>query len=66
MKLWLTRPLPPEVEARAEAEFDVDKRISTAPLSPDELRSVATRLKTVGYAIAPQGQALVVAPEDGR
>jgi general secretion pathway protein L len=35
-------------------------------LSPDELRSVATRLKTVGYAIAAQGPALVVSPEDTR
>ncbi|WP_332827573.1 type II secretion system protein GspL [Ramlibacter sp.] len=35
-------------------------------LSPDELRSVATRLKTVGYAIGAQGPALVVSPEDAR
>jgi general secretion pathway protein L len=33
-------------------------------LSPDELRSVATRLKTVGYTVAAQGAVLVVAPED--
>lgn len=35
-------------------------------LSPDELRSVATRLKTVGYTITAQGPALVVSPEDAR
>ena len=38
MKLWLTRPLPQAVEARATAAFDVDIRPSNDPLSPDELR----------------------------
>jgi general secretion pathway protein L len=35
-------------------------------LSPDELRSVVTRLKTVGYTATSQGAALVVSAEDGR
>jgi general secretion pathway protein L len=35
-------------------------------LSPDELRSVVTRLKTVGYSATSQGSALVVSAEDGR
>lgn len=43
-----------------------DLRAMGLALSPDELRSVATRLKTVGYTIASQGQALVVSPEDAR
>ena len=38
MKLWLTRPLPDAVEARAREAFDVDIRPSNDPLSPDELR----------------------------
>jgi lactate dehydrogenase-like 2-hydroxyacid dehydrogenase len=38
MKLWLTRPLPEVVEARARVEFDVEIRTSTAPLSADDLR----------------------------
>jgi hypothetical protein len=43
-----------------------DLRAIGLVLSPEELRSVATRLKTVGYTITGQGTALVVAPEDGR
>ena len=35
-------------------------------LSPDEMRSVATRLKTVGYNATAQGSALVVTAEDAR
>ena len=37
-KLWLTRPLPADVEARAEVAFDVEKRPSNDPLSGDEMR----------------------------
>ena len=61
MKLWLTRPLPPEVEARAEAEFDVDKRISTAPLSPDELRRALTDYDIVMPTLGDRFQADVFA-----
>ena len=43
-----------------------DLRASGVTLSQDELRSVATRLKTVGYTLGSQGGTLVVAPEDGR
>ncbi|MCC2675887.1 MAG: gspL [Ramlibacter sp.] len=35
-------------------------------LSPDEVRSVVTRLKTVGYTAAARGDVLVVTPEDAR
>lgn len=38
MKLWLTRPLPKAVEARAQTAFDVDIRASNDPLSAEELR----------------------------
>ncbi len=66
MKLWLTRPLPPEVEARAEAEFDVEKRVSTAPLSADELRRALTDydivMPTLGDRFQPDVFAHVPAP----
>lgn len=38
MKLWLTRPLPGAVEARARATFDVEIRASNMPLSGEQLR----------------------------
>ncbi|MCE8007757.1 D-glycerate dehydrogenase [Aestuariivita sp.] len=38
MKLWLTRPLPDAVEARARATFDVEIRPSNMPLSGEQLR----------------------------
>ncbi len=37
MKLWITRPMTPAVEARAAAEFDVEIRPATTPLSEDEM-----------------------------
>lgn len=37
MKIWITRPMPAAVEARAAEEFDVELRESTAPLSKDEM-----------------------------
>lgn len=37
MKLWITRPMTPAVEARATAEFDVEIRPATTPLSEDEM-----------------------------
>jgi lactate dehydrogenase-like 2-hydroxyacid dehydrogenase len=37
MRLWLARPMPPEVEQRALAEFDTEIRDNTAPLNKDEL-----------------------------
>ena len=61
MKLWLTRPLPPEVEARAEAEFDVDKRASTGPLSADELRRALTDSDIVMPTLGDRFQADVFA-----
>jgi lactate dehydrogenase-like 2-hydroxyacid dehydrogenase len=42
MKLWITRPMTAAVEARARADFDVEIRDSTAPLSEAEmLRALA-------------------------
>ncbi|MBO9449077.1 D-glycerate dehydrogenase [Tropicibacter sp. R16_0] len=38
MKLWITRPMTAEVEARARRDFDVESRESTLPLTPDEMR----------------------------
>ena len=38
MRLWLTRPLPETVEARAAGLFETEVRPSTAPLSADEMR----------------------------
>jgi general secretion pathway protein L len=43
-----------------------DLRAIGLALTPDELRSVATRLKTVGYGVTAQGSTLVVSPEDAR
>ncbi len=37
MKLWITRPMTPAVEERAAAEFDVEIRPATTPLSEDEM-----------------------------
>ncbi len=37
MKLWITRPMTPAVQARAAAEFDVEVRPATTPLSEDEM-----------------------------
>ncbi len=37
MKLWITRPMTPAVEARAATEFDVEIRPATTPLSKDEM-----------------------------
>ncbi len=37
MKLWITRPMTPAVEARAAAEFDVEIRPATTALSEDEM-----------------------------
>ncbi len=37
MKLWITRPMTPAVEARAAAEFDVEIRPATTPLSEGEM-----------------------------
>ena len=66
MKLWLTRPLPPAVEARARADFDVDLRPSTHPLSADELRRALTDydivMPTLGDRFQPDVFADVPAP----
>jgi lactate dehydrogenase-like 2-hydroxyacid dehydrogenase len=37
MKLWITRPMTPAVEERAAAEFDVEIRPATTPLSEEEM-----------------------------
>ncbi len=37
MKLWITRPMTRAVEERAAAEFDVEIRPATTPLSEDEM-----------------------------
>ena len=66
MKLWLTRPLPPAVEARARADFDVDLRPSTQPLSADELRRALSDydivMPTLGDRFQPDVFADVPAP----
>ncbi|MEM8538883.1 MAG: D-glycerate dehydrogenase [Pseudomonadota bacterium] len=47
MKIWLTRPLPPEVESRAKSLFDVDIRSSNEPLSAEEMRDALERYDVV-------------------
>ncbi|KUJ73362.1 D-glycerate dehydrogenase [Ruegeria marisrubri] len=42
MKLWITRPMPPAVEARARADFDAEIRDSNLPLSRDEMHRALT------------------------
>ncbi|SPJ28371.1 2-hydroxyacid dehydrogenase [Falsiruegeria mediterranea] len=38
MKLWITRPMTAEVEARARRDFDVEIRESTLPLTREEMQ----------------------------
>lgn len=61
MKLWLTRPLPEAVEARARAAFDVDIRTSNAPLSGEELRHALTSYDVVMPTLGDRFQADVFA-----
>ena len=61
MKLWLTRPLPDEVEARARATFDVDMRASTDPLSADEMRQALRDYDVVMPTLGDRFQADVFA-----
>ena len=61
MKLWLTRPLPDEVEARARATFDVDMRPSTDPLSADEMRQALRDYDVVMPTLGDRFQADVFA-----
>ncbi|TMV09808.1 D-glycerate dehydrogenase [Ruegeria sediminis] len=47
MKLWITRPMPPAVEARARADFDVEIRTGTTPLTLDEMHHALTGFDAV-------------------
>lgn len=62
----LAAALPADVAPTALEYAAGDLRAMGLALEPDELRSVATRLKTVGYTLTSQGPALVVSPEDAR
>ena len=61
MKLWLTRPLPDAVEARAQSAFDVDIRTSNDPLSADELRHALQAYDVVMPTLGDRFQADVFA-----
>ena len=61
MKLWLTRPLTADVEARARQEFDVDIRASNDPLSSEELRHALTAYDIVMPTLGDRFQANVFA-----
>ncbi len=61
MKLWITRPMTPAVEARAEAEFEVEIRSSTSPLSQDEMRWALEQYDVVVPTLGDQFSATVFA-----
>ncbi len=61
MKLWITRPMTPAVEARAKAEFEVDIRSSTSPLSQDEMRRALEQYDVVVPTLGDQFSAAVFA-----
>ena len=58
-KLWLTRPLPDAVEARARDVFDVEIRPANNPLSPAELRRALTDYDVVMPTLGDQFSAEV-------
>jgi len=66
MRLWLARPMPPEVEQRALAEFDTEIRYSTAPLDQDEmiqgLRDFDVVMPTLGDQFSAEIFARVAQP----
>ncbi len=47
MKLWITRPMTPEVAARARRDFDVEIRESTLPLTTGEKQRALTEFDVV-------------------
>jgi lactate dehydrogenase-like 2-hydroxyacid dehydrogenase len=47
MKLWITRPMTAEVEARARRDFDVEIRQSTLPLTREEMQRALTDFDVV-------------------
>ena len=61
MKLWITRPMTPAVQARAEAEFEVDIRSSTSPLSQDEMKRALEDYDVVVPTLGDQFSATVFA-----
>ncbi len=61
MKLWITRPMTPAIEARAKAEFEVDIRSSTSPLSQDEMRRALEQYDVVVPTLGDQFSAAVFA-----
>ncbi|NVO54401.1 D-glycerate dehydrogenase [Rhodobacteraceae bacterium B1Z28] len=61
MKLWITRPMTSEVEARAHADFDAEIRTSTLPLNSGELRRALTDFDLVVPTLGDQFSAQVLA-----
>lgn len=47
MKLWIIRPMPTQVAARAKREFDVEIRDSNLPMSQEEMNRALTEFDVV-------------------
>ena len=61
MKLLITRPMTPAVEARARAAFDVEIRDNTAPMSRQEMLSALTDFDVVVPTLGDQFSARIFA-----
>ncbi|NOC83696.1 D-glycerate dehydrogenase [Ruegeria sp. HKCCD6428] len=61
MKLLITRPMTPAVEARARAAFDVETRKDTAPMSRQEMLSALTDFDVVVPTLGDQFSARIFA-----
>ncbi|MTH96257.1 D-glycerate dehydrogenase [Roseibium sp. RKSG952] len=61
MKLWITRPMTPAVEARARADFDVEIRESTTPLNHDEMLRALSEFDIVVPTLGDQFSSQVFA-----
>ncbi|MDA7966066.1 NAD(P)-dependent oxidoreductase, partial [Ruegeria sp.] len=61
MRLLIARPMTEAVEARARAEFDVEIRSSTQPLSDEEMRRALTEFDVVVPTLGDQFSAQVFA-----
>ncbi|WP_109313254.1 D-glycerate dehydrogenase [Ruegeria sp. AU67] len=59
MKLLIARPMTAAVEARAHAEFDVEIRSSTLPMSPDEMRRALAVFDVVVPTLGDQFSATI-------
>ncbi len=60
MKLWITRPMTPAVEARARAEFDVLIRAETTPLDHAEMHRALTEFDLVVPTLGDQFSAQII------